>query len=260
MPFFERPNAKLFYQDTEGAGPCVVFSHGIFMNHRMFDSQVEALSGDFRCVAWDERWHGRSETKGPYDYWDLADDLLGLLDHLDVEHALLAGMSQGGFLSLRAALRAPERVDGLFLIDTQAGVEEPQVIEMYKTLHDQWTQGHGTDEMIDMIGDFIVSPADTTPWKEEWRTYPNEQAHEPFQCLVTRDDITDRLPEIDAPALVVHGSADMAVPQERARALCEGLASCEGFHLIEGGGHAANLSHPREINELLLDFAKRHAG
>ena len=73
-------------------------------------------------ITWDERGFGDTEYDGePFTYWDSAADCLGLLDHLGIDRAVVGGMSQGGFVSLRAALTAPERVRGLILIDTQAG-------------------------------------------------------------------------------------------------------------------------------------------
>ena len=84
----------------------------------MFDSQVAALSDKFRVITWDERGFGDTEYDGkPFTYWDSANDCLALMTHLGVETAVLGGMSQGGFLSLRAALTAPERVRALVLID-----------------------------------------------------------------------------------------------------------------------------------------------
>lgn len=70
--------------------------------------------------------------------------------------------------------------------------------------------------------------------------------------------MTERLPEIHAPALVVHGAIDPAIPLDRAQALCSGLPKCEGLELIPGAGHAANLSHPDRVNELLEAFCARH--
>jgi 3-oxoadipate enol-lactonase len=100
---------QLYFEDTEGNGPAVVFSHGNLTNRDMWAAQVEALRGEFRCVVWDARLRGSTKDDGGlYTYRDAADDVLGLLDHLGVEHATLVGHSQGGFLSLRAALRASE--------------------------------------------------------------------------------------------------------------------------------------------------------
>src|ERR1700735_2611987 len=129
MPFAEVNGQRLYYEDTGGDGPVIAFSHGLFMDETMFDPQVAALRSRYRCIAWDERGHGQTgDATEPFTYWDSADDLAALLESLGVERAVLAGMSQGGFLSLRAALTHPGVVRGLILIDTQAGPENPDLL------------------------------------------------------------------------------------------------------------------------------------
>lgn len=97
MPHAEVNGQRLFFTDTGSGEDVIVFSHGFFMSQAMFEPQVQALADRWRCVAWDERGHGRTETTPePFTFWDSANDLLGLLDHLGVKRAVLAGMSQGG--------------------------------------------------------------------------------------------------------------------------------------------------------------------
>ena len=80
---------QLYFEDTEGTA-AVVFSHGNLMNRTV--GGRKALRGEFRCVVWDERLHGSTKDDGGlYTYWDAADDVLGLLDHLGVEQATLVG-------------------------------------------------------------------------------------------------------------------------------------------------------------------------
>lgn len=180
MTFFERAGGRLHYEET-GEGPTVVFSHGILMNLSMFDPQIAALADRYRCVAWDARGHGETESKGGFSYWDLAADLISLLDHLSVERALLVSMSQGGFISLRAALAAPERVAALFLIDSQAGVENPDVVPAYEAMLQQWTAGGPDAELAEAIAAIILGPADHDPWIKEWMSRPAEFPREPFR-------------------------------------------------------------------------------
>ena len=125
MPFAEVNGQHIFFEDSGGNGAPVIFSHGFLMDHEMFAPQVEALADDFRCITWDERGFGQTPASGPFTYYDSASDCLALLGHLGIDQAVLAGMSQGGFLSLRAALTAPDRVKALVLIDTQSGTEDP---------------------------------------------------------------------------------------------------------------------------------------
>ena len=257
MGFFERSGAHLFYEDTGGEGACVIFSHGILMDHEMFAPQVGGLSGEFRCVSWDQRGHGQSDQEGSWTYWDSAQDVVALMDHLEIDRAFLVGMSQGGFLSLRAALIAPERVQGLGLIDTQAGPENPDIVPVYEGLLDAWLAGP-TETLAESVADIILGPADHAPWVERWMSRPFEWVREPFRTLVSREDIHDRLGEITCPALVIHGESDVAISMELAQRLCDGLASCEGLVKIEGAGHAANLSHPGVVTEALRDLFRRH--
>ena len=95
---------QISYTDSGGQGPAVVFSHGYLLYYTKFGRQVAALAA------------------GAFTYWDSAADLLGLLDQLGVGRAVLAGMSQDGFVSLRAALTAPDRVRALVLIDREGGL------------------------------------------------------------------------------------------------------------------------------------------
>src|SRR5258706_81505 len=109
-------------------GPGVVFSPGLVMDREMFAPQVRALRNRYRCITWDERGHGGTagDRLAPFSYYDSANDLAALLKHLGVAQAVLAGMSQGGFLSLRCALTHPDVVRALILIDTQAGCEDQE--------------------------------------------------------------------------------------------------------------------------------------
>jgi pimeloyl-ACP methyl ester carboxylesterase len=74
-----------------------------------------------------------------------------------------------------------------------------------------------------------------------------------------REDIGDRLPEITAPASVFHGEEDATLSMDKAQHLTRELPGCESVARIPGAGHASNLSHPDEVNELLWDFLRRHA-
>lgn len=258
MGLFERDGARLYYEDTGGEGAAVVFSHGLLMDQEMFEPQVRSLSEEFRCIAWDQRGHGQSDQEGSWTFWDSAQDLLGLLDHLELDHAFLVGMSQGGFVSLRAALLAPERVNGLAFIDSQAGPEDPNMLPMYEGLLAAWMAGP-TPDLAETVAQIILGPADHEPWVSKWMARPHDWVAEPFNALSGREDLHDRLGEITSPALVIHGAADAAISMDLAEALCSGLSGCEGLVPIEGAGHSSNLSHPGVVTEALRDFFRRHS-
>jgi pimeloyl-ACP methyl ester carboxylesterase len=246
--------ATVDYEDTGGSGPVVVLSHGVLMNGSMFAPQVEALRDAYRVVTWDERGHGEAEHEGTWTYWDSARDVLALLDHLGVGSAVLGGMSQGGFLSLRAALLAPERVRALVLIDSQAGPEDPDVAPLYASLAEAWAAGGADAATLDFVAATILGPADAEPWKQTWRAMPPHRAPQVVHTLLEREDIHDRLAEIRCPALVVHGTDDVAIPVAKAQALVDGLPAARPLVLVEGAGHASNLSHPDPVNTAVRAF------
>lgn len=260
MPFADVNGQHIFFEDTGGSGPVVIFSHGFLMDHEMFAPQVRALGEAFRCVTWDQRGFGQTPASAPFTYWDSADDCLGLLSYLGIEDAVLAGMSQGGFLSLRAALRAPQRVKALVLMDTQAGVEAEEARPLYQAMHDQWVSQGPDDELAGAVASLILGPGyDAAPWIAKWKAVPKEQLTLPFNCLMDRDDLSDRLAEIGAPAIIFHGEEDASISMELAQSLQTGLPNCVGLIRVPGAGHAANLSHPEVVNGPLRDFLRTYA-
>lgn len=251
---------RLFFEDSGGVGPPVIFSHGFLMDHEMFAPQVVALASEFRCITWDERGFGATPATGPFTYWDSADDALALLTHLGIDAAFFVGMSQGGFLSLRAALRAPERVLGLGLIDTQAGVEEEDARPLFEAMNAEWTTIGPSPALLDAVAATIMSPGyDHSAWVEKWTARAKDEGLLPFRTLMDRDDIWDLVPEITAPAILFHGEADVAISMDKAERLASLLPHCEELVRIPGAGHASNLSHPDEVNGPLGRFLRRHA-
>lgn len=259
MPSATVNGISISYADSGGDGPVVVLSHGYLMDSAMFDPQVAALAPEYRVITWDQRGHGSTPAPAPFSYWDSAADVLGLLDHLGISQAVLAGMSQGGFISLRAALRSAERVRALVLIDSQAGLENPDSVPAYEEMERIWLE-HGPAPVQEVVASIILGPADGPaawqPWFDKWASADREELRYAFRCLIDRDDITSRLGEIGCPALVLHGTADAAIPMERAEVLAGGLAGPTTLVQIDGGSHASNLSNPDQVNVAMLEFLR----
>jgi pimeloyl-ACP methyl ester carboxylesterase len=257
MPLHRINGQWIHYEDTGGDLPPVVLAHGLLMDGEMFAPQLEALGSGYRIITWDARCHGETETTDdPFTYWDLAEDLSGLLNHLGIARAVIGGASQGGFVALRFALKHPERVAALVLLSTQAGAEDPAEAAIYETMLDVWERDGLNDQLAEMVGAIILGNEwpGRQAWIAKWRQWPRSLLRPAFNALVGREDIHDRLGEIKAPALVIHGTADAAIDIELAQRLCSGLANCGPLVTIEGGGHACNLTHPTLVNLALLQY------
>lgn len=260
MPRADVDGQPVYYEDTEADGAAVLFCHGFLMDHTMFDPQVELLGSEFRCLRMDERGFGRTPAEEPFTYWDLADDAVGVLDDAGVERAAVVGMSQGGFLALRAALGYPDRVTSLVLIDTQPGREDEEAQAGYRQMFETWMSHGPRDELLGEIAGLILGHAEElrTEWMEKWKEMDPEDLVHPVECLLGRDDVTDRLAEISHPALIIHGADDQAIPIGVAEEMERSLPGSSGLVRVPGAAHAPNLTHPEIVNPPLLEFLRRN--
>jgi len=167
-------------------------------------------------------------------------------------------MSQGGFLSLRAALTHAGLARALILIDTEAGIEDPARMAGYMQLVDDWLANGLSDSTAAFIEATILGDgwAGAGAWKAKWRTLVPHDVRGCMACLAGRDDVTGKLAGIDVPALVIHGEADAAIALSLAEVLARELPDAE-LVVVPGAGHAANLTHPEAVNPAIERFLAR---
>src|SRR5690242_2954992 len=117
MPLVELETIRLHYEE-HGRGPTLVLAHGHACGVRSWDPQLRALVHQNRVIVYDARGHGLSEAPhepSAYSQQHMVDDLCGLMDHLGLDTAAVAGLSMGGNVALNFALAHPERVSALIL-------------------------------------------------------------------------------------------------------------------------------------------------
>ncbi|GLY17011.1 2-succinyl-6-hydroxy-2,4-cyclohexadiene-1-carboxylate synthase [Kineosporia sp. NBRC 101677] len=240
--------------------PTLVLGHGYFLDRTMFSAVFESsLAHSWRIIAWDARGHGNSpEGESPFDYWDQARDVLGLLDALKVPQAVVGGVSQGGFTALRVALLAPQRVRGLVLLDTEAQACDPHDKVVYAGMFAGLAE-HGPVEGIvvplsrQLIGEHPAAHA----WIRNWQRHYSLPLGAAAQCLLERDDVSGRLGEITCPALLVRGSEDQSLPRSRMQLMSEAMPGAGEVHEIPGAGHSPTITHPQQVLTLLESFLPR---
>jgi pimeloyl-ACP methyl ester carboxylesterase len=129
--FLIKTNIQLHYLEFEGNQPTLMFMHGATANAHAFDGLVAAgLSPAFHVLSVDLRGRGESEAPASgYTMPEHAADMVGLMDALNIDKAILAGHSFGGFLALYLAKYFPERVDKIILMDAAAHMH-PDTKEM----------------------------------------------------------------------------------------------------------------------------------
>lgn len=256
MPITNLRGQYIHYEDTHGAKPALVFAHSFLMDGSMFHGLAQRFRSQWRCISWDARGHGRSE--GPlqdFSYDDLADDLDALLAHLDIHKAVVVGVSQGGQVALRCALRHSARVRALVLMGTQASTEDPQKLPGHTSLVQEWAAGGLSDPMARGVAHRLVDAGwhGITEWQAKWARWQPAQLLRCFAAFAGRDDLTGRVAALEQPALVIHGGRDVCVSIPRAQAMAQELPNARWLQ-IPGAGHAPHLTHPAEVEAAMARF------
>ncbi len=261
MPFANSGPHRIHYADSGGRGPAVVFSHGFFMDQDMWDPQAAELRPTYRCLAVDARGFGLTEYDGEaFTYWDLADDIVAVMDDADVDTAILVGLSQGGFTTQRAAVAHPDRVRAIVLCDTDCEVETDETKPMYYGTKDALLANGWSDDLANAMAGMLFAPGyDASFWIERWQKNPPARIAAAFDNLIERDDVRPRLDDIRCPALIIHGELDATMPLTRAEDLCSRIAGCEGVFVVPGAGHTSNLENRDSFNEALRPFVVKHS-
>ncbi|MET9225902.1 alpha/beta fold hydrolase [Lentzea sp. NPDC003310] len=244
---------RVSYVDHGGDGPVVVLLHSFLMDAAMWAPQVEAFGDRYRLVAIDERGHGDTPADAPFDHWDVARDALAVLDALGISRAAVAGTSQGGFVALRMALLAPERVTALALLGTSGEPEDEQISAAYQQLAEVWI-AQGPETVIEAVAKICLGEYDPSDWTPKWSEVWPDRLRLIMNALVGREGVLDRLASVGVPALVLHGTADLAYPVAKAEALVAALPGAAPLVLVEGGAHFLSLTHAADVNPHLERF------
>jgi len=123
MPFLQRPDCDIYYE-THGQGPAVLLTHGFSLTSEMWAPQIKSLSQDHRLIMWDIRGHGQSGQPNKDTTFGRSHclaDMSALLDHLECDEAVIAGLSLGGYLSLAFCAVFPARARGMMIFNTGPG-------------------------------------------------------------------------------------------------------------------------------------------
>ncbi|MBF6238278.1 alpha/beta hydrolase [Nocardia otitidiscaviarum] len=262
MPFVTTDDGvDIHYLDTGGDGPAVLLVHDILLDATQWQPQLESLAPDYRVIAVDTRGHGETDDLGkPFDYSRLARDCWAVADALGLDDTVLGGLFHGGIVALWAAWLAPARVRGLLLIGTRADAYNPEEYAGYRSiLLDQWVLGdQPLDPIVRPIAAQMIGGDNERRdyWLEKWNASDRRRLEQAIIALLEREGIEDRIHEITAPALLMHGAGDVVYTDYRMRALAGKLGGPTRFETVDADGatHAITWTHPHLTDPLIRDF------
>jgi pimeloyl-ACP methyl ester carboxylesterase len=262
MPTAELNGAKIHYEDTGSGDETIVFAHGLLWSGAMYGPQVAALRGRFRCVTFDFRGQGGSETTPDgYDMDSLTADAIALIEMLGVAPVHFVGLSMGGFVAMRVAARRPDLVRSVALLETSAEVESRDKILRYRLLGAIGRYlGFGLvagSAMPIMFGKtFMTDPARKAE-RETWRSVllKNDRVgiSRALGGVIGRASVEAELANIVAPALVIVGEEDVATVPAKAEAIARAIAHATLVR-IPRAGHTSTLEEPAAVTAALEQF------
>lgn len=254
----------IHYVDTGSPSEMpVIFVHGFPFSHEMWKGQLEVVSKVHRALAYDIRGHGQSFVgDGQYTIEGHVEDLIGLLDHLAISRTVIVGLSMGGYITLRALERNPERFLAAVLCDTrsEADTNEGKIkrAQSMKSVKENGSEAFA-DEFVKAI--FAPETFGTNPDAVAMiqtviaRTPPLSIAGT-LLALASRTDTTPGLPDIHIPALILVGEFDSITPLSSARVLHQAIPGSD-LHVIPSAAHMSNIENPDVFNEQLLIFLRK---
>ncbi|MBR8743803.1 alpha/beta fold hydrolase [Nocardiopsis sp. MG754419] len=278
MAMISTNGTRLSY-DEAGEGPAIVFVHAGVADRRMWDHQFAELSGTHRAVRYDRRGYGGSaDHEGGISHHE---DLLGLMDALDIEEAVLVGASFGGAHVVDAALAEPERVRALALVCPgmsghtwpEAYVRESRKMLLSAVPYERlatYRAGNAVPDPADVAAmaeaqaRFMVLGPGRSPEEmplEAWdltllmlrELFARRWSSPPNDTRWPERPAGERLHEITAPTLVVKGLSEIPQIQEVADLYAEGVRDARLREMAQTG-HLPSVERPGELTALLTAF------
>ncbi|MEX1376132.1 MAG: alpha/beta hydrolase [Eubacteriales bacterium] len=239
-----------YWINSNSAKRCIVFTHGLTANHRMFEKQIEHFEDNYRVIVWDVPMHGLSRPYKDLSYKNTALDLNSILENEKIEKAVLVGMSMGGYPSQEFASIYPEKVEGFVALDTT-----PFGLKYYSKSDKWWLRQ--VEPMAKWFPDKMLRESMAKSVSKTQYSY--NMMKEMLEPL-SKADIAEQMGiaysgflkenkdvKFDFPVLILLGEYDKT---GKVKNYCEAWAQSEGYplHIVKGAAHMSNTDNYEDVN------------
>jgi pimeloyl-ACP methyl ester carboxylesterase len=273
MPYARTDDrVKIYYEEhgpTESADarPPLVLAYGIGGNADLWDVNVPALAARRRVVLWEPRGHARSDSpEDPARYsfarWTL--DLKAVLDHLRIRAAHVGGLSLGAGIATRFALSFPERVRSLLVTNSSSAVGLPLSVDniVMRARSIEVTLSKGMDAMAEfamaanpnVVARLALDPSSKDEFYAYYRRLTPVGYANALRALLAMDHITERLPELRVPVLLIGGDRDPSLAPMR---VMHRKVRGSTLVVLSPASHFANRDQPEAWNRAAVEFLER---
>jgi 3-oxoadipate enol-lactonase len=262
-----KSGATLGYMDI-GKGLPIVLIHGLFLDHTAFEDQIQALAvrvachgNRYRMIAIDIHGHGASsELDGSMSLDEMAEDYFDLVRQLGIPKAIWCGVSLGGMTSLRIAIRHPEAVLGLLLLNTNASQGAGKKVPSFDGLNAPLTmrllwQTRFLKTKVLQAGLFGRTTLETKPelqwiWVEKMRSISSKSMKNAIEAVLSADSILEQLSSIEVPTIIAGGDEDTALPISASQDLHDRIDNSTLVKILNCG-HSTPVEQPAQVTQLL---------
>ncbi len=267
MPRASVNGINIYYQ-VHGQGEPLVLVTGLGADHSTWFRQLPAFRKHYRVITFDSRGVGRTDIpEQPWDLKTMAEDAVGLMDHLGIDKAHILGLSLGGMIAQEIAINHPERVKKLILASTDPGKGDPN------DMHPEMMKAFGLRDASDKLDIRQVDVTRSTKamislsfnkrlyrWLMPFlaRGYIKSASAEGFLKqleAISDHDRLDRLHLIKAPTLVITGTEDKIISPHQSEVMASTIPNAR-LVMVQGGSHAWNFEMSGRFNREVLAFLR----
>ena len=255
MPYADIPGARLWFKETGRHGTPVVFLHAASGTNDSWGLQEPAfIESGYRCIAYDRKNWGRSESVTPAG--SAGDDLEALAQHLGLNRFHLVCTALGGIIGLDYTVEYPDRVISLTVSSSFTGVTDQSYLDVQTRLRPPEISNLPIE--LREVGPSYraVNPEGVA----EWLRIEESSRHEitPEEGQSPRSAMTyARLAAMQTPGLMLTGGADLLSPPSMMKLVADHIPNCR-FEVVPEAGHAAFHEDPEVWNKLVLEFIGQH--
>lgn len=240
--------------------PALILAHSLATSHEMWALQQTLFARHFRVINFDMRGHGASAVPaGAYTIDQLADDVIGVADHLGVARFHFAGLSIGGLIGQSLGFRHGNRLEKLVLSSTFTGINGPDAVKMW-TDRAAAVRANGPEGQADgtmsrwLSADFQKSFPASARWIRDLITTTPAEGY--AGCADAIRDMqlpAEKLAAIKTPTFVIAGEKDPGATPAEAAKIAAAIPGATSL-VIPGGYHLCNVETPHLFNEAVLAF------
>jgi pimeloyl-ACP methyl ester carboxylesterase len=252
----------MHYQEFNPSGSkAAILLHGLGANSDSWQFQsAELAQAGYRVIVPDMFGFGKSEYKNKKNTIEsMADDVHDLMQRIGVQKANFIGLSMGGAITMKFALKYPEKVEKLVLANTAARFANKVGGKLYTILKRIFVMSclprrYGAN----MVSNFVFPKPEQKQFREEFFNeimVSNKGAYFDSVKSIIKHDVRAQLGNIDVPTLIIGGSHDYVTPNFLQKAIHEGIKGSK-LVIIQGAGHVSAVDSAAEFNKEMLDFLR----